>query len=150
MRSKINNSEFHLENLAAREKPGIPGSPVSSTQDLDAPESDTTDNAGQDVIFTIVDDPENGSVFKGPGSYAATRAESAVHAVEEAFPPLRFELRSEKNLTALHVQARVPPSVENEAFLVVLSKALASTGTRLAPIVGELRKNSLVTSDRRA
>lgn len=150
MRSKINNSELHLESLSAGEKPGIPGSPVSSTQDLNASESGTPDKSAQDVMFTIVDDPKNESVFKGPGSYAATRAESAVHAVEEAFPPLRFELRSERNLTALHVQARVPPSVENEAFLVILSKALASTGTRLAPIVGELRNNSLVAPDRRA
>jgi hypothetical protein len=150
MRSKINDTEFHLESLAAREKPGVPGSPASSTQDQDAPESRTPDKGGQDVMFTIVDDPENESVFKGPGSYAATRAESAVHAVEEAFPPLRFELRSERNLTALHVQARVPSLVENEAFLVILSKALASTGTRLAPIVGELRKNALVAPDHRA
>lgn len=127
MRSKITTSTFHPENLASREKPGVPGIPAASKHDRDKPESAMPDKRGQDVTFTIVDDPKNESVYKGPGSYAATRAESAVRAVE-----------------------RVPPSVENAAFLVVLSKALASTGTRLAPIVGELCKSSPVTSGGRA
>jgi hypothetical protein len=139
MRSKINNREFHPENPASDEKPEFPESPAPSKQDLHTAASGAPDTSSQAVAFTIVDDPENGSVFKGPGSYAATRAESAVHAVEKAFPPLRFELRLEKNLSALHVQAQVPSSVENDVFLAVLSKALASTATRLAPIVGELR-----------
>lgn len=150
MRSKITASTFHPENLASREKSEVAGIPAASKHDRDTPESATPDKRGQDVTFTIVDDPKNESVYKGPGSYAATRAESAVRAVGEAFPPLRFTLRPERNLTALHVQAQVPPSVENAAFLVVLSKALASTGTRLAPIVGELCKSSPVTSDGRA
>lgn len=150
MRSKTSSSKFRPEDLVSREKSGTRGTPAASRQDLDVPESGGHDKDDQDVAFTIVDDPKNESVYKGPGSYAATRAESAVRTVEDAFPPLRFALRAERNLTALHVRARVPPSVENDAFLVVLSKALASTGTRLAPIVGELCKSSLVTPDRRA
>lgn len=108
-------------------------------------ESGVLDGSMEDVAFTIVDDPRNESVYKGAGCYAANRAENAVHAVENAFPPLRFELRFEKNLTALHVRARVPSSVANDVFLDVLSTALTSTATRLAPIIGELRKDSSVT-----
>lgn len=148
MRSKMNNPELHPENMDSREKAGIPGSSVPWNQDLAAPETDATDNGGQDVAFTLVDDPKNDSVYKGPGSYAASRAENAIRAVEQAFPPLRFTLRFEKILTALHVEARVPPSVDNAAFLAVLSSALASTGTRLAPVVGELRKDALAIPGR--
>ncbi|WP_257385150.1 hypothetical protein [Tahibacter caeni] len=141
MHSKINSRESHPENPASREEPGIPGSAAPPPRDPDAPPSGAPDETGQDVAFTIVDDPRNESVYKGAGSYAATRAESAVRAVEKAFPPLRFELRFERNLSALHVQARVSTAVENDAFLAVLSTALTSTGTRLAPIVGELCKS---------
>lgn len=100
----------------------------------DASEPGVPDENTQDVAFTIVDDPKNESVYKGAGSYAATRAETAVRAVEEAFPLLHFDLRFEKNLTALHVRTRVHSSVENDLFLAVLLKALTSTATRLAPM----------------
>lgn len=146
MPSNANTREFQPQDLVSDEQPGVPL--TAAAPDLRRAESGLSDSGGQDVSFTIVDDPKNESVYKGAGSYAATRAESAVHDVEKAFPPLRFELRFEKNLSALHVQARVPPSVENEVFLSVLSKALASTATRLAPVVGELRGNAVVASDR--
>lgn len=89
-----------------------------------------------------MDDPQNNSVYKGAGSYAATRAETAIRGVEETFPPLRFDLRFEKNLTALHVRARIHSSIGNGSFLTTLSNALTSTGTRLAPVVGELPNRS--------
>lgn len=145
MHSKINERECHPESQASLETPGNPIRPASSNQDLDAPEPGSPNENGQDVVFTIVDDPKNESVYKGAGSYAATRAESAIRVVEEAFPPLRFELRFERNLSALHVRARVHSSVENDVFLIVLSNALRSTGTRLAPTVGELSRNSRAT-----
>lgn len=150
MRSNIRNGELQAKNPASREKTGSAGSLVAPEQDPDTPESGIHGKASQDVTFTIVDDPRNESIYKGAGSYAATRAENAVHALEKAFPPLRFALRFERNLTALHVQAQVPSSVDNEAFVAALSGALASTGTRLAPLVGELCKDSPVTSGRRA
>lgn len=104
--------------------------------------SGAPDENMQDIAFTIVDDPQNNSVYKGAGSYAATRAETAIRSVEETFPPLRFDLRFEKNLTALHVRARIHSSIDNGAFLTSLSNALTSTGTRLAPVVGELPNRS--------
>lgn len=88
----------------------------------------------QDVTFTIVDDPSNRTVYKGAGSYAATRGETALRVVEQNFPPLRFDLRFERDLTALHASARIDFPIENDAFLLVLSSALTSTGTRLAPV----------------
>lgn len=144
------NREPHQEYLLSGGDPRIPRSSAASNQDLDTPEFGSPDENGQDVAFTLVDDPKNETVYKGHGSYAATRAETAIQTVEKAFPPLRFELRFEKDLTALHVRARVRSSVDNDAFLVVLSGALESTGTRLAPVVGELRKNSFETSVRAA
>jgi hypothetical protein len=150
MHSSSSNRERHSENLFSGENPAIQTSAAPSNQDLDAPEFGSPDENGQDVVFTIVDDPKNETVYKGAGSYPATRAETAIRAVEEAFPPLRFELRFEKDLTALHVRARVRTSVDNDAFLVVLSNALGSTGTRLAPVVGELSRTSFETSARAA
>lgn len=90
----------------------------------------------QDVAFTIIDDPANRAVYKGPGSYAATRGETAVRVLEENFPPLRFNLRFETDLTALHADARINFPIENDVFLLVLSSALTSTGTRLAADAG--------------
>lgn len=107
-----------------------------------AAESGAPDENMQDIAFTIVDDPQNNSVYKGAGSYAATRAETAIRSVEETFPPLRFDLRFEKNLTALHVRARIHSSIDNGSFLTTLSNALTSTGTRLAPVVDELPNRS--------
>lgn len=150
MRSKINNREHHPGNTPSHENPGVPAPSPPSKQELGTRESEAPDETGQGVAFTIVDDPKNESVYKGPGSYAATRAETAVHDVEKAFPSLHFELRFERNLTALHVQARVRSSVDNEILLAALSKALKSTGTRLAPIVGELCENSFVATARTA
>ena len=142
MPGTTSNTELRAENRDLEEEPARPGAFALS-------ESGAIDTNGQDVAFTLVDDPKNESVYNGPGSYAATRAESAVRLVEEALPPLRFELHFEKDLSALHVQARVPPSVRNEAFIAVLSKALGSTATRLAPTVGELRTKSSLTPDPR-
>ena len=94
---------------------------------------DADDETAHEVAFTIVDDPANASVHKGPTIDAATRGETAMRAVEEAFKPLRFDLRFERDLTALHASAHIQASMDKQAFLVVLLSALTSTGTRLAP-----------------
>lgn len=86
-----------------------------------------------EVAFTIVDDPSNGSVYKGAGSYAATRGETAIRLVVDNFPLLRFSLSFEKDLRALHARARIDFPLENDVFLLVLASALTSTGTRLMP-----------------
>jgi hypothetical protein len=114
----------------------------------DASEASSPGATAQYVTFTIVDDPHNTTVYKGAGSYAATRAETAVRAVEEAFPSLRFEVQLERNLSALHVQVRVHSSIKNDAFLTVLAKALAASATRLAPLIGDLSTNSFAMSER--
>ena len=94
---------------------------------------DANTETAHEVAFTIVDDSANQSVYKGPGSYAATRGETAMRAVEAAFKPLRFDLRFERDLTALHASAPIHASTDKQALLVVLLSALTSTGTRLAP-----------------
>lgn len=86
-----------------------------------------------EVAFTIVDDPSNDIVYKGAGSYAATRGETAVRLVESNFPPLRFNLSFDQGLRTLHASARIDFPFENDVFLLVLASALTSTGTRLAP-----------------
>ena len=91
----------------------------------------------KEVSFTVVDDPTNDAVYKGAGSGAAVRGETALREVERTFPQLRFNRRSEPDLTALHAYARIDFPVENDVFIVVLSSALTSTGTRLAPVSGE-------------
>lgn len=86
-----------------------------------------------EVAFTIIDDPSNDVVYKGAGHYAATRGETAIRLVENNFPPLRFEISSERNLGALHAKAHIDFPIESNAFMLVLASALTSTGTRLAP-----------------
>lgn len=147
MPRNISTSGSLSENTASAAETGRFGSPVPSMPDPEVAAPATPGNFSQEVSFTIVDDPENEGVYKGAGSYAATRAESAVRFVEKAFPLVLFELRFEKNLSALHVRARVPSPVENDVFLAVLSNALASTATRLAPIVGELHTRPFASLD---
>ena len=87
----------------------------------------------QSIHLTIVDDPSNVRVYKGPGHYAATRAQTALRSLEQLFPPLSFEATSDRYLTSLRVTAKIDESVPTERFSIALAEALASTGTRLAP-----------------
>jgi len=84
------------------------------------------------IELLIVDDPANSRVYKGPGYYAATRAQAAVHKVQQAFPHLRFKLASDHQLASLKATAEVASPLEPDAFIAVLSEALAATGTRVA------------------
>lgn len=86
----------------------------------------------QEVSFIIVDDPNNAIVFKGAGSYVATRGESAIRIVEKAFPGLRFSLSHDRLLTFLLAKAGVDFPIKNETFIAALAGALTATGTRLA------------------
>ena len=87
----------------------------------------------EQIQLEIIDDPANASVFKGPGHFAATRAESAIRQIESAFPQLRFELNVDRHLSNLKATALVRTAISSEEFISVLSEALAATGTRIAP-----------------
>lgn len=87
----------------------------------------------EQIELRIVDDPSNVSVYKGPGHYAATRAQIAIRKVEEAFPHLRFEVVSDHQLASLKATAVVGVPIGSGDFIAVLTEALAATGTRVAP-----------------
>jgi hypothetical protein len=87
----------------------------------------------EQIFLDIVDDPTNARVFKGPGHFAATRAESAIRKLEAAFPQLRFEIQVDHNLSALKAVATVRITISSSEFIDVLKEALAATGTRVTP-----------------
>jgi len=88
----------------------------------------------EQIELRIVDDPSNARVYKGPGHFAATRAQAALRKVEEAFPQLRFEVVSDHQLASLKATALVEAPIGSGDFIAVLSEALAATGTRVAPV----------------
>ena len=88
----------------------------------------------EQIMLDIVDDPANAGVFKGPGHFAATRAESAVRILEKAFPQLCFEINADRSLSNLKATALVRSPISSDEFIGVLADALASTGTRIAPL----------------
>jgi len=95
------------------------------------------------ITLDLIDDPANVRVFKGPGHFAATRAESAIRKLESAFPQLRFEINADRSLSNLKATAVVGTPISSEEFIDVLAEALASTGTRVAPLretYGEWRR----------
>ena len=87
----------------------------------------------EQISLDIIDDPANERVFKGPGHFAATRAESAIRKLEAAFPQLRFEIRVDRNLSTLKATAAVRSAISSNEFMDVLKDALAATGTRVVP-----------------
>jgi len=88
----------------------------------------------EQITLDIIDDPANVGVFKGPGHFAATRAESAIRKLESAFPQLCFEINADRSLSNLKATAVVRTPISSDEFIGVLTEALASTGTRVAPV----------------
>ena len=88
------------------------------------------------IELRIVDDPRNASVYKGPGHYAATRAQAVIRKIQEAFPQLTFEVSSDHLLAWLKATAIVAEPIASADFIAVLSAALEATGTRMAPVPG--------------
>lgn len=84
--------------------------------------------------MNIVDDPANARVFKGPGHFAATRAESAIRKLQSAFPQLLFEIDFDRRLEKLRATAVVGTPISSNDFIAALTQALAETGTRMAPV----------------
>jgi hypothetical protein len=93
----------------------------------------------EQIELHLVDDPANACVYKGPGHYAATRAQAAVHRIKQAFPHLRFKLASDHQLASLRATAVVDAPIESDAFIAVLSEAMSATGTRMASSRGSIR-----------
>jgi len=90
----------------------------------------------EQIMLEIIDDPANVAVFKGAGHLAATRAESAIRMLESAFPQLRFEINVDHHLSNLKATAIVRSPVDSDEFIGVLTQALVTTGTRVAPLHG--------------
>jgi hypothetical protein len=88
----------------------------------------------EQILLEIIDDPANIRVFKGPGHFAATRAESVIRKLEAAFPTLRFEIFVDGNLSKLKATAVVRSEISPEEFIGALKDALTSTGTRVSPL----------------
>jgi hypothetical protein len=88
----------------------------------------------EQITLDIVDDPANVRVFKGPGHFAATRAEAAIRKLESVFPQLRFEVGANRDLTSLKATALVHTPIRSEEFMDALTEALVLTGTRMAPL----------------
>ena len=85
------------------------------------------------IELRLIDDPTNARVFKGPGHYAATRAQAAIHKLQQTFPQLQFKLSSDPKLSALHATAEVSAPIEPDEFIAALKEAMEATGTRIAP-----------------
>lgn len=92
-------------------------------------------NAMQRIELQIIDDPANARVYKGPGHYAATRAQEVLRRIEGAFPQLRFDSANDCRLESLSAVAVFAGQIESVEFIAVLAGALDSTGTRIAPLV---------------
>jgi len=90
----------------------------------------------EQITLELIDDPANVHVFKGPGHFAATRAEAAIRKLESAFPQLRFEINADRSLSNLKATAIVRAPISSDEFIGVLSEALTATGTRMAPLRG--------------
>jgi hypothetical protein len=88
----------------------------------------------EQIMLEIIDDPANVAVFKGAGHLAATRAESAIRMLESAFPQLHFEIVVNHGLSNLKATAIVRSPIDSDEFIDVLSQALVTTGTRVAPL----------------
>lgn len=84
------------------------------------------------IELRIIDDPGNARVYKGPGHYAATRAQTAIRRIEAAFPQLQFQLSGDQRLASLTAVAFVPAPIPSVEFIDVVSAALDATGTRIA------------------
>lgn len=86
------------------------------------------------IDLQIIDDPANTRVYKGPGHYAATRAQDVIRRIEVAFPQLRFVSANDCRLESLNAIAEFAGQIESVEFTAVLADALDSTGTRIAPL----------------
>lgn len=87
----------------------------------------------EQIQFEIIDDPANARVFKGPGHFTTTRAETAIRQLEAAFPELRLQTRSDPGLSNLVVSGYVRADISSDEFIRVLTEAMTATGTRMAP-----------------
>jgi len=88
----------------------------------------------EQIMLEIIDDPANVGVYKGAGHLAATRAESAIRMLESAFPQLHFEINVNHGLSNLKATAIVHSPIDSDEFIGVLTQALETTGTRVAPL----------------
>ena len=84
------------------------------------------------IELRIIDDPGNTRVYKGPGHYAATRAQTAIRRIEAAFPQIHFRVAPDQRLASLNAVALVPAPIDSTTFIDVVAEALEATGTRVA------------------
>ena len=84
------------------------------------------------IELRIIDDPKNARVYKGPGHYAATRAQTAIRTIEAAFPQLQFRLSGDQKLASLTAVAFVAEPIASIEFIDIVAAALEATGTRIA------------------
>ncbi|UXI70253.1 hypothetical protein [Tahibacter amnicola] len=83
--------------------------------------------------LTIVDDPANTTVYKGPGFAAAVRAEKVIRCLRQEFPGFQFDTTRDDALTWLAASVEVVGPVAFGQFLVFLRASLLRSGTRLRP-----------------
>ena len=98
-----------------------------------------TDCAVEQIELRLIDDPKNTRVFKGPGHYAATRAQAAIHKLQQAFPQLQFKLASDAQLSSLRATAEVAEPIPSDEFIAALKDAMDATGVRIAPLPRDMR-----------
>ena len=90
------------------------------------------------IELRIIDDPGNARVYKGPGHYAATRAQAAIRRIEAAFPQLHFRVATDQRLASLDAVALVTRPIPSVDFIDVVAAALDATGTRIASAMPRL------------